>query len=105
MNFNKEPDHYCLLTVTFGDRPSDIIAITALHKTAEMLKSEYPETAAMLINDLYVDDVIHSCETISEALRKITATDKILKAGRRLSNEPVGDIWGSYVRKCKSHGC
>ena len=45
-----------------------------------MFKSEYPETVAMLINDSYVDDVIHSCETISEALRNITATDKILKA-------------------------
>ncbi len=45
MNPNKELDHYCLQTVTFGDRPSGVIAITALHKTAEMFKDEHPETA------------------------------------------------------------
>ena len=41
MNPDKDPDHYCLETVTFGDRPSGIISITALHKTAEMLESDY----------------------------------------------------------------
>ncbi|KAK3896107.1 hypothetical protein Pcinc_000205 [Petrolisthes cinctipes] len=81
MNPDKNPDHYCLQTVTFGDRPSGIIAMTALHKTAEMLESEYPEAAAMLIHDSYVDDVIHSCDTVSEALRKLTDTGEILKVG------------------------
>ncbi|XP_071537744.1 uncharacterized protein [Panulirus ornatus] len=59
MNTTREPDHYCLQTVTFGDRPSGVIAMTALHKTAEMFKGKYPETAAMIINKLYVDDILH----------------------------------------------
>lgn len=59
MNTDKEPDHYCLQTVTFGDRPSGVIAMTALHKTAEMYKDMYPETAAMIINNSYVDDILH----------------------------------------------
>ncbi|KAK3881885.1 hypothetical protein Pcinc_013710 [Petrolisthes cinctipes] len=46
-----------------------------------MLESEYPEAAAMLIHDSYVDDVIHSCDTVSEALRKLTDTGEILKVG------------------------
>lgn len=78
---DKEPDHYCLETVTFGDRPSGIISITALHKTAEMFTTKYPKTAAMIIKDSYVDDILHSCETVSEALSKINATDEILKVG------------------------
>ena len=35
----------------------------------------------MIIHDSYVDDVIHSCETVSEACKKITDTSKILKVG------------------------
>ncbi|XP_045104356.1 uncharacterized protein LOC123517398 [Portunus trituberculatus] len=81
MNPNREPDHYCLQTVTFGDRPSGIISITALHMTAKMFKNKYPETSDMIINDSYVDDILHSCETISETYSKINATDEILKEG------------------------
>lgn len=81
MNTNKQPDHYCLQTVTFGDRPSGIISITALRKTAEMFKTEYPETVDMIMGDSYVDDILHSCETRSEAVSKINATEEILKAG------------------------
>lgn len=81
MNTNKQPDHYCLQTVTFGDRPSGIISITALRKTAEMFKTKYPETVDMIMGDSYVDDILHSCETMSEAVGKINATEEILKAG------------------------
>ena len=81
MNIDKEPDHYCLQTVTFGDRSSGVIAMTALHKTAEMYKDKYPETATMIINNSYVDDIIHSCESTVEALEKITTTEEILKVG------------------------
>ncbi|XP_045104195.1 uncharacterized protein LOC123499782 [Portunus trituberculatus] len=35
----------------------------------------------MIINDSYVDDILHSCETISETYSKINATDEILKEG------------------------
>ena len=35
----------------------------------------------MIIHDSYVDDVIHSCETVSEACEKVTDTSKILKVG------------------------
>lgn len=81
MNPNREPEHYCLQTVTFGDRPSGIISITALHMTAKMFENKYPETSNMIINDSYVDDILHSCETISEAYSKINATDEILQEG------------------------
>ncbi|XP_071519126.1 uncharacterized protein [Panulirus ornatus] len=81
MNTTREPDHYCLQTVTFGDRPSGVIAMTALHKTAEMFKDKYPETAAMIINNSYVDDILHSCESAEEALERMKTTEEILKRG------------------------
>lgn len=35
----------------------------------------------MIIKDSYVDDILHSCETVSEAFSKIASTDKILEVG------------------------
>ena len=55
--------------------------MTALHKTAEMFKDKYPETAAMIINNSYVDDILHSCESAEEALERMTTTEEILKRG------------------------
>ncbi|XP_071519122.1 uncharacterized protein [Panulirus ornatus] len=81
MNTTREPDHFCLQTVTFGDRPSGVIAMTALHKTVEMFKDKYPETAAMIINNSYVDDILHSCESAEEALERLKTTEEILKGG------------------------
>ncbi|XP_071519125.1 uncharacterized protein [Panulirus ornatus] len=81
MNTTREPDHFCLQTVTFGDRPRGVIAMTALHKTAEMFKDKYPETAAMIINNSYVDDILHSYESAEEALERMKTTEEILKRG------------------------
>ncbi|XP_071519132.1 uncharacterized protein [Panulirus ornatus] len=81
MNTTREPDNYCLQTVTFGDRPSGVIAMTALHKTADMFKDMYPEIAAMIINNSYVDDILHSCESAEEALERMKTTEEILKRG------------------------
>ncbi|XP_071519109.1 uncharacterized protein [Panulirus ornatus] len=81
MNNTREPDHYCLQTVTFGDRPIGVIAITAFHKTAEMFKDKYPETADMIINNSYVDDILHSCESAEETLERMKTTEEFLKRG------------------------
>ena len=42
MDSNKEPDHYVLTCVTFGDRSAGAIAVMALHKTAEMFEGQFP---------------------------------------------------------------
>ncbi|XP_071519110.1 uncharacterized protein [Panulirus ornatus] len=79
MNTTREPDHYCLQTVTFGDRPSGVIAMTVLYKTAEMFKDKYPETTAMIINNSSVDDILHSCESAEEALERRKRPKRSLK--------------------------
>ena len=42
LDVTAKPVHYCLTSVTFGDRPSAAIASTALKKTAEMSKADFP---------------------------------------------------------------
>ncbi len=36
----------------------------------------------MIINNSYVDDILHSCENTVEAFEKIRTTEEILKVGR-----------------------
>ena len=81
MNINQNPDHYILLRVTFGDRPSGAIAIIALRNTAEMFKNEFPESSSILINDSYVDDIIFSVDSMYVAESRISEIEYILREG------------------------
>ena len=63
---DREPDHYVLTTVTFGDRPSGILAMMALRKTTEMDES-FPLTAEMINRNSYLDDILASVSTIERA--------------------------------------
>lgn len=47
----REPDHYVLQTVAFGDRPSGAIATTALRKTAQMFKDQYEESSNVILDN------------------------------------------------------
>ena len=65
--WGNEPNHYILLNVPFGDKPSGTIAILALQKTAESSKAKYPEEADMIMKDTYVDDILISVDSIKDA--------------------------------------
>ena len=53
METDKEPD-VCVKTVlTFGDKPAPAMAQSALRKTAEENKKDYPEVTKVLINNSY----------------------------------------------------
>ena len=77
---DREPDHYALTTVTFGDRPSGIIAMMALRKTTEMDES-FPLTAEMINRNSYVDDILSSVSTTKRAKRSIAEANVILSRG------------------------
>ena len=76
-----EPDHYCLTTVTFGDRPSAAIAATALKKTAEMSKEEVPKVNQLVERDSFVDDLITSTKTSDEADQLMEDAERALEKG------------------------
>lgn len=64
---SEAPYHYVLTTITFDDRPSGIIATLALRHTAERHLEEFPEAVLMIIRYIYVDDMVHSVSSKSEA--------------------------------------
>ncbi len=85
---DQPPNHYILLVVPFGDKPSGCIAITSMMKTAEMHKAEHPTTEKMLKSDSYVDDIVHSTDpnlgqldSMEEAKYLMTSAENVLKTG------------------------
>lgn len=77
---DKEPIHYKLKTVTFGDKPSGSIALLALRKTAEM-NFDFPLASRMIAKDSYVDDIISSVSSKDCAMERIKEIEKVLRPG------------------------
>ena len=95
MDSNKEPDHYVLTCVTFGDRPAGAIAVIALRKTAEMFECQYPDAVKIITNDSYVDDIIFSVDEADAATSLMSDIDYILKEGGFKIKEWVTTLKGN----------
>ena len=78
MDKSRPPDILAMTSVSFGDKPAGNIAITALHKTAELFKDRYPEAVEMIMKNSYVDDIVESVETCEEANSLKQQADEIL---------------------------
>ena len=78
---DRSPDHYVLLCVPFGDKPSGAIATIALRNTADMSEEKYPKEAEIIKRDSYVDDVLFSEDVDEELLQHCKGIETILKKG------------------------
>ena len=77
----RKPDTYVMKSVSFGERPAGNIAITALNKTAEMSRSEFPEAVDIIRNNTYMDDIIDSFDDLTHANKVAVQIDSIIKNG------------------------
>lgn len=77
----REPDVYVKTVLTFGDKPAPAMAQTALRKTAEENKNDYPEAAEALTKNSYMDDICGSVETVTQAQKLTGDLDKVLESG------------------------
>jgi len=75
---NQAINTYAITAVNMGDRPSAAIAQVALRKTAEASKDIYPESAGIVINNSYMDDISASVDNESEATLRMDEIDRIL---------------------------
>ncbi|XP_068224543.1 uncharacterized protein [Palaemon carinicauda] len=78
---NRNPDHYVMTCMGFGDRPSGIIAMLALRHTAELSVKDFPEASRVIMTNSYVDDIIHSVESKAEAFSLIRDIENVLSKG------------------------
>lgn len=78
---NGEPDVYVKTVLTFGDKPATAMAQIALRKTAQLNKDEYSKAADVLTNNVYMDGICDSVDTVKEAQRLTKEMDEVLKTG------------------------
>ena len=75
---NQAVETYAITAVNMGDRPSATIAQVALRKTAEAAKEIFPESAHIIINNSYMDDISASVDDEAEAISRMGEIDRIL---------------------------
>ena len=66
--------------LTFGDMPAPSKAQTALRKTAEEKRDEYPEAAETLTKSSYVDQICGSVANMKQAKKLAQDIDKFLES-------------------------
>ena len=93
---DKEPDVYVKTVLTFGDKPAPAMAQIALRKTAEESKEVKPEVAKVLTENVYMDDICESVDTVEEAKKLADDIDIVLKNGGFQVKE-----WISNKELCK----
>ena len=52
LDTTRPPDTYIMTSVSFGDKPAGTIAVTALKKTAEMGKDDYPLASKVVLKNI-----------------------------------------------------
>lgn len=65
---DREPvQDFRLRTVTYGVSAAPYLAIRTLHQLASDEKEDVPQAARILCRDMYVDDLVTGCDSLSEA--------------------------------------
>ena len=78
---DQAPDVYVMTRVNMGDTPAPAIITEAIYKTADMFESDSPKAANLLKRSSYVDDLIDSEPSKSEALAVACETENVLAKG------------------------
>ncbi|XP_075163779.1 uncharacterized protein LOC142236428 [Haematobia irritans] len=66
-NVNEPIRDYELKTVTFGVNSAPFLAVSTLHHLAKEVQATHPRASDILMNSMYVDDVLAGAHTLSDA--------------------------------------
>ena len=81
LDVSRKPTTYALQRVTFGDKPSPDMTSYVMLRIAKDNEKQSPSAALILRRDRYMDDLIHSCSTVEEAVQRIAELDTVLATG------------------------
>lgn len=71
-----------LKVVTFGMNCSPFLALRSLRQLAKEEEAHFPNAAKIILNNVYVDDVVAGCNTFSEAILLKDELMALLKKGQ-----------------------
>ncbi|XP_062699445.1 uncharacterized protein LOC134284513, partial [Aedes albopictus] len=112
-DLSKAPDTYVMDVATFGVTCSPSAAQFIKNRNAKDFESEYPEAAAAIVYNHYVDDYLDSLDTIDEAVNLALQVKTVhAKAGFHIRNwmsnskevlSRVGDSAEDQVKSFRTH--
>lgn len=80
-NADEEIAEFRLNTVTYGLACAPFLAVRTLQQLAQDEADRFPAGAAVLVNDVYVDDVLTGADSIKEALENQKQVIQLCRAG------------------------
>ncbi|XP_011858179.1 PREDICTED: uncharacterized protein LOC105555747 [Vollenhovia emeryi] len=72
---------YELLTLTYGTKPASYIAVKCVQQLAKEEGKEFPLAAKVLMEDLYMDDLLTGAETVEELASLKEQLEALLSLG------------------------
>ncbi|XP_068711775.1 uncharacterized protein [Montipora foliosa] len=81
MEIDRKPDTYVKTVLMFGDKPAPAMAQIALRKTAAEGENDSSSAAKTLKENSYMDDILDSVQTVSEARQLMTEIYEVLAKG------------------------
>ena len=81
LEVQRDPDHYALHCMTFGDKPRGAIATLVKIKTAATERNTNPEEVHAIERNSYVDDLLHSVDEKETTLKFMNNVEEILSKG------------------------
>ncbi|CAH1987003.1 unnamed protein product [Acanthoscelides obtectus] len=90
-NTSEDITHYKLNTITYGTASASFLAVRCLQQVGQDNLEKYPKTSKVILNDLYVDDLISGSDSVDDA--------------KQLKNElaAILDSYGFPLRKWLSN--
>ena len=79
MDKKKAPETYQVIVNNIGVKPAGAIATTAMYRSADCFKIEFPEVVEQLKNQSYVDDIGLTDLDEERLAEKTQQADEILK--------------------------
>ncbi|KRY06903.1 hypothetical protein T12_16388 [Trichinella patagoniensis] len=81
MKEGKKPRIFRFNRVTFGLNCAPFLAMAVLHHHADLNQAEYGKVAENVKRNMYVDDIVLSCEEEEDKIRRIEELRKLLEIG------------------------
>ncbi|KRX38702.1 hypothetical protein T09_11914, partial [Trichinella sp. T9] len=81
MKEGKRPRIFRFNRVTFGLNCAPFLAMAVLHHHAELNQAEYGKAVENVKRNMYVDDIVLSCEEEEDAIRRIKELRKLMEIG------------------------
>jgi hypothetical protein len=78
LEVNRKPDTYINQVLTFGDKLAPTMAQTALKRTADKARENYPQAARFITDNTYIDDICDSVTTAKKAEQLTEDMDEVL---------------------------